>query len=222
MQAKTQILALALAGATALGANGAMAADAPSTFAGNWYLGAGLGSARAKVEDSTVTSVLAGTGATATATSRSENSIEGKLFLGYQFNRFIAVEGGYFRLGDFKFDTTTAPAGTLHGEMKNRMGWNLDAVGSIPIVAEKFMLLGRVGVQSSKTTDLFAGTGAAGTLANPTPSRNLVSYKYGLGAEFDFTKNIGVRAEWERYRVSDGFTGKMNVDAITASLLYRF
>ena len=62
MQAKTQILALALAGVTALGANGAMAADAPSTFADNWYLGAGLGSARAKFEDSSVTAVLAGTG----------------------------------------------------------------------------------------------------------------------------------------------------------------
>ncbi len=222
MQAKTQILALALAGATALGANGAMAADAPSTFADNWYLGAGLGSARAKFEDSSVTAVLAGTGTTATTTSRKENNIEGKLFLGYQFNRFVAAEGGYFRLGNFAFDTTTAPAGTVHADLKNRMGWNLDVVGSVPIVAEKFMLLARLGVQSSKTTDLFAGTGAAGTLANPSPSRNLVSYKYGLGAEFDFTKNIGVRAEWERYRVSDGFSGKMNVDAITASLLYRF
>ena len=222
MQAKNHLLALALAGIAGLGATGAMAADAPSTFAGNWYLGGGLGQARAKVDDSTVTSVLSGTGATATATSRNRNSIEGKLFLGYQFNRFIAVEGGYFRLGDFKFDTTTAPAGTLHGEMKNRMGWNLDAVGSVPIVRDKFMLLGRVGVQSSKTYDLFAGTGAAGTLANPAPSRNLVSYKYGLGAEFDFTKNVGTRLEWERYRVSDGFSGKMNADAITASLLYRF
>lgn len=222
MQAKNQILALALAGAAALGANGATAADAPSTFAGNWYLGGGLGQARAKVDDSTVTAVLAGTGATATATSRNQNSLEGKLFLGYQFNRFVAVEGGYFRLGDFKFDTTTAPAGTLHGEMKSRLGWNLDVVGSVPIVRDKFMLLGRVGVQSSKTTDLFAGTGAAGTLANPAPSRNLVSYKYGLGAEYDFTPNVGVRAEWERYRVSDGFTGKMNADAATVSLLYRF
>ena len=112
MQAKTQILALALAGATALGA---MAADAPSTFADNWYLGAGLGSARAKFEDSSVTAVLAGTGTTATTTSRKENNIEGKLFLGYQFNRFVAAEGGYFRLGNFAFDTTTAPAGTVHG-----------------------------------------------------------------------------------------------------------
>jgi OOP family OmpA-OmpF porin len=189
---------------------------------GNWYLGAGLGQARAKFDDSSVSAMLNGTGTTVRATSYKETSVEGKLFLGYQFNKYIAAEGGYFRLGNFAFDTTTTPAGTVHGDVKSRMGWNLDAVGTLPVVADKFLLLGRFGLQSTKTSDLFAGTGAAAALANPAPSKNLVSYKYGLGAEFDFTKNVGVRGEWERYRVSDGFSGKINVNALTASLLYRY
>ena len=154
--------------------------------------------------------------------SKNETNTGGKLFVGYQFNRYIAAEGGYFRLGRFSFDTTTTPTGTVHGDLKDTMGWNLDAVGGVPIVPERFMLLARVGVQSSKTSSLFAGTGAAANLVNPTPSKNLVSYKYGVGAEFDFTKNVGARAEFERYRVSDGFSNKMNVNSITASLLYRF
>ena len=218
MQFLKTILLSAVFGVTAIGATGVLAAD----VAGNWYLGAGIGQARGKVDDSSVSAVLSGTGATATATSKKDSSVEGKLFLGYQFNKYIAAEGGYFRLGNFAFDTTTTPAGTVHGDVKSRMGWNLDAVGTLPVVADKFLVLGRVGVQSSKTSDLFAGTGGAAAITNPTPSKNLVSYKYGLGAEFDFTKNVGVRGEWERYRVSDGFSGKINVTALTASLLYRY
>ena len=82
------------------------------------------------------------------------------------------------------------------------------------------LLLARAGVQSSKTRDLFSATGL--TLAAPTPSKNLIGYKYGVGAGFDFTKNVGVRADWERYRVGDGFSGKMNVDLYTLNLLYKF
>ena len=95
-------------------------------------------------------------------------------------------------------------------------------VGTLPIMPERFLLLARLGIQSSKTSDLFVGTGAAAGLRNPAPSKNLVSYKYGAGAEFDFTRNVGVRAEWERYRVSDGISGKLNVNMISGSLLYRF
>ena len=218
MQTIRTTLILTFLGAAATAGPPALAAEAT----GNWYVGAGLGQARAKIEDSTVSSVLAGTGATATAAAKHENSFEGKAFVGYQFNRFVAAEGGYFRLGNFSYDATTTPAGTVHGDLKSRMGWNFDVVGTAPIVADRFLLLARLGVQSTKTNDLFAGTGAAAAIRNPAPSKSLVSYKYGVGAEFDFTKNVGVRGEWERYRVSDGFNGKMNVNALTASLLYRF
>ena len=218
MQFTRTILVLALLGAAATAALSALAAEAT----GNWYVGAGIGQARANSPDSTFTGVLTGTPVTSVATSGSSNSTEGKLFLGYQFNQYVAAEAGYFRLGDFSFNSTTTPPGTLSSSLKNRNGINLDVVGTAPIVADKFLLLARFGIQSSKTSDLFAGTGAAAGLANPSPSKNQVSYKYGVGAEFDFTKNIGVRGEWERYRVSDGFNGKMNVNALTASLLYRF
>jgi OOP family OmpA-OmpF porin len=65
---------------------------------------------------------------------------------------------------------------------------------------------------------LFGGA----AVSNPAPSKNRTDYKLGLGAEFDFTKNVGVRGEWERYRVSDGFSGRTDVDVFSASLLYKF
>jgi OOP family OmpA-OmpF porin len=216
MQSCKSILVCALLGVSATAATGALAADP----GGTWYLGLGAGQSRA--DTPTASAIVAGTRVTSVATSGDSTATGAKAFLGYQFNKYIAAEGGYFRLGDFTFDGTTTPPGTLHGSLKSRSGWNLDAVGSLPFFEDKFMLLARVGVQSSKTSDLFNGTGAAATLANPSPSKNLVSYKYGAGAEYDFTKNIGARVEWERYRVSDGISDKINVNLISGSLLYRY
>lgn len=222
MQSRKFVLAAALIAGTATAVPAALAALAAEP-AGTWYLGAGAGQSRGKLEDSSINAALVGTGATAAATTKSEHSLEYKAFLGYQFNRYFAVEGGYFNLGKFSFDSTTTPAGTLHGDLKNNRGWNLDLLGMVPVVADRFSLLGRVGVQSSKTSDLFFGTGAAATLFTPSsPSKNQVNYKFGLGAEFDFTKNVGVRGEWERYRISDGFSGRADVDVFSASLLYKF
>ena len=218
MELSKRILSIALcvSGAAALPA---VAADTGMPV-GNWYVG--LGAGRASADNPSTGAIVAGTPVTSVAASGDSDATAAKAFMGYQFNKYIAAEGGYFRLGDFTFDATTTPAGTLHGSYKNRSGWNLDAVGSLPLFNDKFSLLARLGVQTSKTSDLFNGTGAAAALRNPSPSKNQVSYKYGAGAEYDFTRNIGVRAEWERYRVSDGISEKINVDLISASLLYRF
>jgi OmpA-OmpF porin, OOP family len=209
MHYKIWISVLALTAAAA--APAAMAADPAAA----WYLGAGAGQSRAKLNDSSINAVLAG--ATAAATTKDETDFSYKLFLGYQFNKYLAVEAGYFNLGEYSFTTTTIPAATLRGSLKNHIGTNLDVLGILPL-ADKFSLYGRLGIQTSKTTDLFGGA----AVSNPAPSKNRTDYKLGLGAEFDFTKNVGMRGEWERYRVSDGFSGRTDVDVFSASLLYKF
>ena len=73
------------------------------------------------------------------------------------------------------------------------------------------------GSSNNKALEIFNGTGAAANLTNPSPSKNKVSYKYGAGAEYDFTQNIGARVEWERYQVSDGISGTVNVNFVSGS-----
>jgi OOP family OmpA-OmpF porin len=68
-----------------------------------------------------------------------------KLFGGYQFNRNVALEGGYFNLGHNSFNALTSPAGTLAGESKVQ-SLNLDLVGTLPI-SERFSALARIGIQ---------------------------------------------------------------------------
>ena len=211
MRNKLWVLAFALT--SAIAAPAAIAADPAAT----WYLGAGAGQSRAKINDSSVSAVLAGSGFAAAGTTKDLNEFSYKMFLGYQFNRNIAVEGGFFDLGEYKLTTTTVPAGTLRGSVKNHRGNNVDVLGMLPL-GDKFSLYGRLGIQRSKTYDLFSGV----AVANPAPSKNKTDYKLGLGAEFLFTKNLGARGEWERYRVSDGFSGRADVDVLSASLLYKF
>lgn len=211
---KIQIFAAA---ALAVLTTGLQAAE-PAAGA-NWYLGGGAGQSRAKLTSSTFVSALNGTGASVATYTSDEKEVSYKLFLGYQYNPYLAFEGGYFNLGTYTFNATTTPAGTLAGSLKNTVGSNLDIIGTLPI-AERFSLLARAGVQSSKTRDLFSATGVV--LTAPTPSKNQISYKIGVGAGMDFTRNVGVRADWERYRIGDGYGTKMDVDLYTLNLLYKF
>ena len=205
------------AAAAALLSAGLQAAE-PAAGA-TWYLGAGAGQSHAKIADGTLASALTGTGASVATVTRDEKEGSYKLFMGYQYNRYLAFEGGVFNLGSYTFNATTAPAGRLAGALKNTFGSSLDVIATLPF-GERISLLGRAGVQSSKTRDLFSATGLAP--AAPAPSKNHIDYKLGAGAGFDLTKNVGVRVDWERYRVGDGFSGRMDVDLYTLNLLYKF
>ena len=142
-----------------------------------------------------------------------------KLFGGYQFNRNIALEVGYFHLGQFGFTSTTAPAGTLNGTMKVQ-GYNLDLVGTMP-VTDRFSLLARVGAQNARTRDNFIGTGAA-ALASQSRDERATRLKYGVGLQYEMSPAVMVRGEIERYRIADGLGGNGNVNAATLGLVFPF
>jgi OOP family OmpA-OmpF porin len=184
------------------------------------YLGASVGQSRAKIDDTRITSSLLGAGFTAVSIVDDDRDTGYKLFGGYRFNRNFAVEAGIFDLGTlFSFVATTAPAGTLSGDIQVR-GVNLDLVGILPFT-EKFSALGRVGVQYAESKDRFSGTGAV-VVTNPNPKEKDTNYKFGLGLQYDFTDSLGVRAEAERYRINDAVGNKGDVDLYSVGLVYRF
>ncbi len=203
--------------AAAVGMSSAVAADAGA----GWYLGTSVGWTWAKFQNTASNAALISTGATPVYTDQSNHDTGYKLFGGYQFNKNLAVEGGYFSLGSLTYNSvTTDAAGTLHIDARNSSGFNLDLVGSIP-VGNDFSLLGRVGVQSSETKGNASGTGTIVVLV-PVSSNRYTGFKAGLGAQYDVNKVVGMRAEWERYRISDGFFGKTDVDIFSAGLVFRF
>lgn len=184
-----------------------------------FYGGISAGQSRAKIDENRVAATVLGAGVTATVTERDERDKAYKIFGGYQFNRYFGLEAGYFDLGRSSFRATTVPAGTLDGNMRFR-GYNLDAVGTLPI-GDQFALIGRVGGAFARTRGSFNGTGAA-TVANPAPTDRQTNPKVGIGMQYAFTPGFMMRAEAERYGVSDGLGKRGRVNTYTVSLVMPF
>lgn len=213
---KKHILAVVLMG-TVVVAPAAVAADM------GWYLGANAGQSRFDASSGDLDSTWRSLGFTASS-SVDDTDTGFKLFAGYKFMKYFAVEGGYVDLGKLTFSSniTAAPAGystgSVSGDIKTKNGVFIDAVGIVP-VTDAFSVFGRLGAYSIKAE--FHASGPAGSVdQNETGS----DVHYGIGAGYNFTKNIGARLEWERFRnVGDeSKTGEGDVDLWSVGLAYMF
>jgi OOP family OmpA-OmpF porin len=192
----------------------------PLTFAedSGWYLGGNLGQSRARLDEQTIVNEVIR--APISHTFLNDNTIDRgyKLYGGYQFGPHLALEGGYFDLGEFQFNHSVKPTGTLDSNQKVR-GINLDLVGYLPFT-EKFSAFARLGANYALTQDTFTST-APNVLGGKLSDR-ATAPKAGLGLEYKFTDSWALRAEAERYRVSNGIDGKNNIDLYSVGVVYRF
>jgi len=118
---------------------------------------------------------------------------------GYQINRNFAAELGYHDLGK-----ATAGSSTLKAN-----AWELVAIGAFP-VANQFSVYGKLGGYRGEAK-------AAGTKETNT------DLTYGLGVQYDFSRNLGVRGEWQRYKDLGGDSiVKFDADVLSVGLLWRF
>ena len=184
-----------------------------------WYVGANAGQSRAKIDDTRIRDNLMAAGFTTTALKDEDKHFGYKLFGGYQFIKYFALEGGYFDLGRFGFTANTAPPGGLTGQAKLK-GEDIDAVGILPFT-DKFAAFGRVGYAYTDVKDRFVGYGPV-TVASAQRSQNSSNYKYGFGLQYAATSAWGVRAEAERYHVADAVGNKGDIDMYSVGVLYRF
>lgn len=189
--------------ATALAPQAALAQDM------GFYIGAGVGQSKAKDACATFQSQgLTG--------SCDDTDTAGKLFLGYQFNQNFAVEGAYVDLGKVTGSGTVSGV-PVSGEAKAKT-WQLVAVGIVPL-ANNFSLFGKLGAHR---WDADASASASGSTS--TASDKGTDVTYGLGGSYEFSKNLGLRLEWERFQNvgNTNTTGRSNVDLLSVGLRYRF
>jgi OOP family OmpA-OmpF porin len=184
-----------------------------------WYIGANVGQSRSEIDKEQISRNLLESGFTSVSISSDERDIGYKLFGGYQFNRNISLEGGYFDLGEFDFTATTLPMGTLDGKI-NLKGLNLDLVGTLPIT-ETFSAFARVGLNYADIQGTFSGTGNI-IADDPKPSSRDTNYKFGVGLQYDLSESLGVRAEAERYRIDDAVGNNGDIDLFSIGMVYRF
>lgn len=117
-----------------------------------------------------------------------------KVYAGYRVNSYLAFEGAYVDLGQFKdkdvdFDGKSAQAAAHLG---------------FPI-GDRIRLFGSVGAHAWDAD------------GNATDDDTGVDLTYGVGMEIDVFRNIGLRAEYEVLEV-----GEINLNQTTASAYMLF
>jgi OmpA-OmpF porin, OOP family len=220
---------IALACATMTGAHAqqtAPAAHADSAFVNpDWansafYMGAGVGRTRAKIYNADLARRMSAAGLPLTGYNVDNKDVGYKLFVGKQLNKYFAVELGYFDLGEYSFEALTTANRSLRGETDFR-GVNLDLVGMLPLT-QRFSLLGRAGIQYAKARTDFNGN-ILNAVTNPNPPNEGRRHaKLGLGAEYKLTEALALRAEVERYRVTDGVLNNGDIHMASLSMTYKF
>ena len=121
------------------------------------------------------------------------------LFAGYQFNRNFGAELGYHDLG-----SASTPGATYDAK-----AWELVGVAAWPF-SEQFSVYGKLG----------GFRGEAKSLGVKETNTDLT---YGLGLEYDITRNVGLRGEWQRYsNLGGGSLVESDVDALRVAALWRF
>ncbi len=198
MKAKSIISALALA-LPVLAATSAIAADAAVNS--SFYVGGNLGKSDFKI------SCEAGF-------SCSNPGLNFKLLAGYQFSPNFAVEGAYANFGTVKAsDETFKAKARLHS-------FTLAGLGIIPLSSEA-QVFGKLGVHFSRgKLDIESPyEGASGS-----DSGHKTGLLLGAGVQYDFTKNLAGRFEYERLNFGSDtlLTDKNNLNVFTLGLLYKF
>lgn len=183
----------------------------------HWYIGGNYGRTTESVDKGEVANNIIDGGLTYIDEDESDRGY--KLFVGYQFNQYVAVEAGYADLGDFTVEVNRAPgAGTLAGEA-NYKGYNLDLVGTWPLTP-RLSAFGRVGAFHYETEESFTGTqSVAASLVRDDKD---TGYKFGAGLEYSFTERLSARIEAERYRIEDLIGDHGSVNLYSVGLVYRF
>ena len=181
----------------------ALPASAQSTL-GGFYVGAGVGQAKARDW-----CALGG------FNSCDDKKTAWKVFGGYQITPNFAVEAGYANLGKF-----TASFGPETEEAKVT-AWEASLLAGGPIL-NQVSIFGRLGFYRAHVEDV---DNLFGTFKHDN-----TDLTFGLGVGFGLARNIGVRAEWQRYyKVGGGETAlgagvgqKSDVDLFGINAIFRF
>jgi OOP family OmpA-OmpF porin len=200
---KSRTAVVAAAGLTAaLAGSAAWSQDAPG-----FYVGGSLG----QVEHQE--------GCEGATISCDQKDSSWKIYGGYQFNRHLAVEGGYADLGE------TTASGVLSGVNVNATfevtAWELVGIGSFPVM-ERLSLLGKIGFYRAEV-DANATGSVPGFSATRAEKENNTGTTFGFGASYDISRNFSVRAEWQRYQdVGGDQVGESDIDVLGVGLIFRF
>jgi len=170
-----------------------------SAFAPHWYIGAGAGSGHFNVSGSDLTGL--------NDAQVDEKDTAYTVRTGFRFHPNMALELGYYDLGSYAFHGSGI--GQVDGTARAK-SFGLSFVGLVPLGQAE--LYGRVGFARSELK-VNASTELVGAPFNAKEKQNEATY--GVGARWNFGRNIGVFAEWMK-------NDKIEVDAYMVGVDFKF
>ncbi|HJY77769.1 MAG TPA: outer membrane beta-barrel protein [Burkholderiales bacterium] len=130
-----------------------------------------------------------------------------RIFGGYKFHPNIAVEGGYSPLGSIEGSGIKAESNA----------WDVVGVGSWPL-GNNFSIFGKLGFYNAEVK----------LSGNASGKKTTTDLTYGVGGQYDFNRNLGLRLEWSRYSgvkapdVGGTSSGDNDIDVVSLGALWRF
>ena len=187
------------------------------------YLGGGLGRSRIGFDNGSFAS-----NSPNISDSKNASKTGYSAFAGYDIDKHWAVEGGYTRLGSFKYNYTgtNALAGAAGQATYGAGAWWLAGKGTVA-VSDKFDLYGKLGLSENRARDNESTNSAAMNAVLGTPvtrNTNKAAMLIGAGAEYHINKKVGVRLEYDDYG-KFGTAGAQNLARLsqwTAEVAYHF
>ena len=123
-----------------------------------------------------------------------------KISAGYQINRTFSAEVGYTNLGEASESVFGVPASF------EATAWEVIGIGKFP-VANQFSVYGLAGIAMVEGEAKALGV---------TVSDDSTELTFGVGAQYDVSRNLGVRAQWQRYGANE------DIDVISLGVVWKF
>lgn len=136
------------------------------------YIGAGIG--QSKIKDSPI--------------DFDNTDMGWKLFGGYRFNKYFAIEGTWTDFGepDDKY--------LGYNVSVEASAFDVSVLGIIP-VHERFEIFGKIGLNAWKATAQIEGS--------DFDTEDNIDPTYGVGAAFNVNQELTFRGEWQAYEMSE-------------------
>jgi len=182
----------------------------------NFYGVASVGRSTIDVDPNSVNNFASGAGLVGSATIANSNDVGWKLQLGYQFGTSFALEGGYTDLGHAEY-TTSNTLYTARGSKRADL-FNLDLVGKVPL-NQSFSALARLGAYRWETRSNLPTTAGMTSVTD-----NGYDWKFGAGAQYEFTPKFALRGEFERFNGigKQASTGDSKVNLFSIGAVLKF
>lgn len=131
------------------------------------------------------------------------------------WDKYVAAEFGFEDLGQVKANGTVS--GAYSAATSKAKAYTASVVGFIPFNDQLGAII-RAGLAGERVD--FSTSGAIGAGAHTSEHVSDLKFFGGLGLQFDYSKNVAVRMEAERFTM--GSLGSPNINLYTVGFIYRF